>query len=313
MVKVWWRRISYGRADYGWLRSIALALVCVGVATLARMALGLLGSTLAFATFFPAVLVAALFGGRIAGLLAIPFSIVTVWWAFVEPYYQFDKVTPVQAANFILFTLSSLLVVALAFAHRSIVFDIEDKERERDLLVHELEHRNKNSLAVTASLIRQTITDKDEAEGLINRLLVAADNRDLLDDTASHETDLRLFFKSTMQKPYGGDRVALAGPDVVLNEDQARSLRIVFHELTTNALKYGALSVAKGNVAIDWLLDGDTLIIVWRENNGPRVSPPTKYSFGSKLITVTLKQMKATLEPTFAETGYSYKISFALA
>jgi len=311
MVKVWWRRISYRRAELGWFGAIALALVCVIAAAIARVLLGLAGSTLPFATFFPAVLIAALFGGRIAGLVAIPMSILVVWWAFIEPFYDFGKPTPVQAANFFLFALSGLLVVALAIMHRQIVFDLEDQERSRELLFSEIEHRSKNLLAVMTSLVNQTIADKDAAQTLIDRMRVVADNHDLLDEGAGAPTDLRDLFVAAVQKPYGGKRIDLMGPDVALSADRARSLRLVFHEMATNAVKYGALSDAKGRIRIGWSIENGEVVIDWRESDGPKVSAPGKYNFGSRLITATLRQMNAKLEPTFAETGYCYRISFA--
>lgn len=310
MVKVWWRRISYRRAELGWFSAIVFAVLCVAAAALARILLGLVGSTLPFATFFPAVLVAALFGGRIAGLMSIPMSVLVVWFAFVEPFYEFNKPTPVQAANFFLFTLSGLLVVVLSIAHRRIVFDLDDQERSRELLFSEFEHRNKNLLAVMTSLVNQTIADKDAAQTLIERMRVVADNHDLLEDGDGVPTDLRDLFVAAVQKPYGGKRILLTGPDVELSADRARSLRLVFHEMATNAIKYGALSDPKGRINIDWLTGGGKVTIIWSEAGGPKVSAPSKYNFGSKLITATLKQMNATLEPTFAETGYCYKISF---
>jgi two-component sensor histidine kinase len=123
---------------------------------------------------------------------------------------------------------------------------------------------------------------------------------------------LREFLTTTVCEPYGQDRVVLTGPDVRLNGREARSLRIVFHEMTTNAVKYGALSEPNGRISIDWSIEDDKLVIVWCERDGPKVSAPNKFNFGSKLINLTLKQMKAELEPTFAETGYCYRISFAL-
>ena len=311
MVKVWWRRISYRRAELGWFGAIAFAAACVAAATLARILLGLVGSTLPFATFFPAVLVAALFGGRIAGLISIPMSVLVVWWAFIEPFYEFGKITQTQGANFFLFTLSGLLVVVLAFAHRQIVFDLEDQERSRELLFGEIAHRSKNILAVMTSLVRQTVKDKDVAETLIERMHIIADNHDLLDESSGPSTDLRGLLVAAVQRSYGGKRVVLTGPDVELSADQARSLNLVFHEMATNAVKYGALSEINGKIRIDWLIGSGMVTILWCEEDGPKVAAPSKHTFGSRLINATLKQMHATLEPNFAKTGYCYKISFA--
>jgi two-component sensor histidine kinase len=310
-VKSWWRSL-YRRVEPGFAGSLALALVCVAVAILARTLLGVIGSTLYFASFFPAVLICALIGGRTAGLLAIPLSIVAVWWAFIPPTHSFGPLNSVNLANFILFGLSSLLVVWLAVRHRRTVFELQDRDQQRELLVHEIEHRGKNMLAVMTSLVQQTVKDKDEAETLINRMRIAADNRDLLHDPADNAMLLRDLLTATVCEPYGQDRVVLTGPDVRLNGREARNLRIVFHEMTTNAVKYGALSDPKGHINIDWSIEGEKLAIVWREHDGPKVSAPSKLNFGSKLINVTLKQMHAELEPTFAETGYCYRISFVL-
>lgn len=307
----WWRSL-YRRVEPGFAGSLALALACVAVAIVARVLLGLIGSTLHFATFFPAILICALIGGRTAGLLAIPLSMVSVWWAFIPPAYSFGPLTSVNLANFILFALSSLLVVWLAVRHRHTVFELQDRDKQRDLLAHEIEHRGKNMLAVMTSLVQQTVKDKDEADTLISRMRIAADNRDLLRDPADHAMSLRDLLTATVCEPYGQSRVVLTGPDVRLNGREACSLRIVFHEMTTNAVKYGALSELIGSISIDWSIEGDKLAIVWCERGGPKVSAPKKFNFGSKLINVTLKQMNAELEPTFAETGYCYRISFVL-
>lgn len=310
-MKVWWR-FPYRRVEPGFLGALALALACVAVAVAARLLLGLIGSTLYFAAFFPAVLICSLIGGRLAGLLAIPISIVVVWWLFIPSTLGFGRLSPVDIANFFMFALSSLLVVTLAVNHRRNVFALEDRERQRELLVNELEHRSKNMLAVMSSLVQQTVKDQAVANTLIGRMRAAADNHDLLNETTGDATTLRSLFAGLVQESYGSHRVALTGPDVDLNGQQSRSLRIVFHEMMTNAVKYGALSDAAGKIQIEWSLEGPTLAIVWTEIDGPRVAAPAKHNFGSKLINVTLKQMNAELQPTFAETGYSYRIAFLL-
>lgn len=297
------------RAQFGVTGSIALCLACVGTATLARVATGLIGPTLPFATFFPAVLVSALFGGWLGGLLAIPLSVIAVWYAFVPPAFEFGPLRAVNYANFSLFALSSLVVVWLANIYRRNLRELELRERERDLLVGEIEHRSKNILAVVTSLIHQTIKDPPLAETLINRVRVAANTGDLLAEPGQTRTNLASLLIEDVEGPNGKDRVLLSGPpNVEISGPQARALRIVFHEMTTNALKYGALSVPSGKIRIDWARDQDTVTLTWREVDGPKVLAPVNFNFGSKLIVATLKQANARFEPTFAETGYCYKI-----
>lgn len=305
-----WRQVFLQRMDLGFAASIVLCVVCVIVAAVLRMLLGVLGPTLPFATFFPAVLISALFGGLFAGVLSIGLSILAVWWVFAEPAFSFAMPDRVHLANFILFGLSGLLVVALALVHRQLLFAVEAKERERQLLVGEIEHRSKNVVAVTASLIRQTVKDPELSDTLIRRVCALADTRSLLDDSGTEAVGLRALLAAGVEQPHGADRVTLTGGDVQLSARQARALRLVVHELGTNALKYGALSQPGGRIAIDWRIDEqDNISIGWRELDGPQVTAPAKHNFGSRLIVATLKQIDAGLEPSFPETGYCYRIT----
>lgn len=303
-------RVFFGqREQFGAAGSIVLCIACVGVATLARVATGLIGPTLPFATFFPAVLFSALFGGWLGGLLAIPLSIIAVWYAFVPPAFEFGPLRAVDYANFSLFALSSLVVVWLANIYRRVIRELEMREKERDLLVGEIEHRSKNILAVVTSLIRQTIQDPALAETLVNRVRLAANTDDLLREPGDTQANLASLLVEDVETPNGKDRILLAGPtDIEISGPQARALRIVLHEMTTNALKYGALSIPSGKIRIDWAKDQDTVTLNWREMDGPAVSPPVNFNFGSKLILATLKQINARFEPTFAASGYCYTI-----
>ena len=307
-----WRQLFLRRTNLGLAASVALCLACVALAAGARLLMGVLGPTLPFATFFPAVLVASLFGGLFAGILATVLSILTVWWAFTEPLFTFAPLDHVHLANFVLFGLSGLLVVALALVHRQLLFAVEAKERERQLLVGEIEHRSRNVLAVITSLIHQTVKDKDVADTLIKRMCAVADTNGLLDDTGTEATSLRALFVAGVAQPHGAGRIELNGPDIQLSARQARALQLVIHELATNALKYGALSVPDGKIKVDWrIADGGKVALDWRELDGPKVAAPDKHNFGSKLILATLKQIGAEFTPDFPETGYCYSIAFA--
>lgn len=303
------REFLRGRAELGVAAATGLAIVCVASAAVVRELMASLGSTLLFATFFPAVLASALFGGTLAGLFSILLSVAVAWSDFGEHFPAFAPLDFNQMANFGLFAGSSLLVVWLAVTHRKMGMELERKQKERALLVGEIEHRGKNTLTVMASLINQTISDRNEANKLLNRLHIVADTDDL-HDGISRPTALKTLLVSLLQNAYGAERIVLHGPEVELNSDQARALRMVFHEMATNALKYGSLSEPAGRIKIDWSSERGKIVIVWCEQDGPKASAPSKYNFGSKLITATLKQMSAEFEATFAETGYCYRIAF---
>ncbi|MBB1092796.1 DUF4118 domain-containing protein [Rhodopseudomonas palustris] len=300
-----WRTL-YRRGELHWLGAFLLAIICVALATVARILLGLLGPTLAFATFFPAVMVCALVGGWRPGLLAILLSVGAVWWAFIEPNYAFGPVSHVMVANFIVFSVSSLAVIWLALVHRQAVFDLEDHERERQMLVNEVQHRSKNLVAVIGSIVRQTVTDKSERDAVLNRMNVIAGSTDPLE--VPKGMGLREVLDIHVCKAHG-EQIVLNGDDIALTAIQSRGLALVFHEMMTNAVKYGALSKREGRVKIDWTHADRVLRIVWCEIDGPLVSEPAKFNFGSKLIASMLDQIGAKLEPTFAKTGYCYSIS----
>src|SRR5690348_13509907 len=84
--------------------------------------------------------------------------------------------------------------------------------------------------------------------------------------------------------PLDGDRFSIDGPSVHLNAQAAVSLSLLLHELATNAAKYGALSSSPGHVELRWLVEGEELLLQWRERGGPPVQPPRTTGFGTRLL-----------------------------
>ena len=261
-----WRRLLMRQEQIGTARSIALAVICVGLATLARAAMGFAGALLPFPTFFPAELVAALIGGRRRA--AHGGAVALVVWCF----HGADAATPIGAeplGDLALFTLSGLIIVWLASLHRRLVFELEDNEKARSMLASEIQHRSANLLLVMTSLVRQSVPDPAVAMALIDRMRTVAKSDNLLDPSRGPgPAQLVQLVEDTVRRPYG-THVSVAGPDVGLDAAQAHGLRLMLHEMATNAAKYGALSNGHGKVAIDWHRHGDTLNIVWRESGGP--------------------------------------------
>jgi two-component sensor histidine kinase len=307
-MNAFWRFADVAR-PLGWARALALAVACVAVATVARAGFGwLVGPTLPFTTFFPAILFAALSGGALAGIFSISLSVVVVWWAFTPPYYQFQALNLNQVANVALFAFSAGLIVWLAVVYRHLLANFEEQEKHRNLLVGEIEHRSKNILTVVESLIHQTLGSSDQGQSLINRIRAVVNTQDILDASSQRTADLRAILAEELAS-HGSARIRLNGPAVDLPASTARAMRLVFHELATNALKHGALSEPDGKVTVDWRMEGADIEIAWCEADGPKVAVPASYNFGSRLITRTLKQLNAKFEPTLAETGYSYRIA----
>jgi signal transduction histidine kinase/CheY-like chemotaxis protein len=182
-------------------------------------------------------------------------------------------------------------------------------ERQR-VLVNELNHRVKNTLATVQSIAWQSLRRSqsvEEARGLIDdRLISLAHAHDLL--TAGHWTGADLAdVASRALGPFSSgtaSRVAVAGPQVRLNPSQTLALSLAFHELATNAVKYGALSTSAGRVSVEWQAgDSASTVVVWREAGGPPVSPPTRPGFGSRLLQRSGADLGGSVDLRFEPAG----------
>jgi len=186
-------------------------------------------------------------------------------------------------------------------------------ERQRTLL-DELNHRVKNTLATVQSIAAQTVRTADAAsfeEAFLSRIAALSRAHDLLTEVAWEGALLKDVIARTLA-PYmvdgHSDRVHLSGPNVRLGPNAAVSLTMAFHELATNAAKYGALSVVGGRVQVDWSVDNPAepaiVEIDWRESGGPPVSPPKRRGFGSRLVEKGLaREFDGQIELTFAREG----------
>jgi two-component sensor histidine kinase len=167
---------------------------------------------------------------------------------------------------------------------------IEQRERERQLLVNELDHRVKNALAVVHSIVHQTLraetSDSVAREAIAGRLMALAQTHDVLTRESWQGAELHELITETL-RPYG-DRVRSQGPHVSLPTRLSVSLALALHELATNAAKYGSLSSATGMVEIAWQVvsapPGRRLVVRWTESGGPTVKPPTRQGFGTRLL-----------------------------
>jgi two-component sensor histidine kinase len=179
----------------------------------------------------------------------------------------------------------------------STALDITARKRDEDhlrLMVNELNHRVKNSLAAVQGIVTQTLRRGAAPEAvrhaLTARLVALAKAHDVLTDARWSGADLKQIAEQSAE-PYGslGDNpFDISGPTVTLPPRTAIALALAFHELATNAAKYGALSVAGGSVRVRWNAtnrpDGLQLDLEWRETGGPPVTQPTTSGFGTRLI-----------------------------
>ncbi len=165
------------------------------------------------------------------------------------------------------------------------------KERQA-LLIGELHHRVKNTLTTVQSVMNFTLRTSETMEafqrGMTGRLASMARSHTLLTDSEWTGAALRKIIRAELDPYDDGKRLTLQGAIFQLPVDVAVPLAMAVHELTTNAVKYGALSVPEGRLNVGWSTEqtenGNLLHLDWTDSNGPPVSPPTRRGFGSTLL-----------------------------
>jgi PAS domain S-box-containing protein len=420
--------------------------LCVAIATAARFGLGLIESGLVpFATYFPAVLVSALFFGVEAGIAATVLSIIAAWWLFVEPQFRFTPVSARDVVNLGIFVAVNAIIIWMAQSLRNaraqlltsvetsstltaivsysgdaivgfamdstvtswnasaeqlfgysadeiigkplsalvpperqeepkrmfprsssgeilkfetqrlkksgervdvavstgpivsaegkvvgvsaIFSDIsgrKQREQHLDFVLRELSHRAKNLLAVVQAIARQTARQSESPQDFErrfgDRLQALAHSQDILVEREWRGATLEELV-NTQMTPFAEvkSRVVTAGPSVLLPPQAAEKIGIALHELSTNAVKHGALSVPAGSVTVSWVLEikddkSDQLRIEWREQNGPPVTQPVREGFGTVVMTrLVPTALNATAQIDYNPQGLVWTLVMPLA
>jgi PAS domain S-box-containing protein len=181
----------------------------------------------------------------------------------------------------------------------------EQKRREEqiNLLAREADHRTKNLLALAQATVHLTNgeTAAELKSAIEGRLRALANAHTLLAQSRWAGADLRNLALEELS-PYcaeddDGSRVRIEGPSLMLEQQPAQAIALALHELTTNAVKYGALSIPSGRIAVSWRLQsGNRLFVRWVETGGPQVTPPTRKGFGTRVMTRICEQLNGELK-----------------
>ena len=198
--------------------------------------------------------------------------------------------------------------------------DITERKRTEahiSVLAREAEHRAKNVLATVQAIVHlteaETVADyKTAVEGRVQAL---ANVHTLF--VKSHWSGAELHDLVTKElAPYrkgDGTRVAIDGPAFALEPDTAQTIAVVVHELTTNAIKYGALSVIEGRIVVSWTLNNSgQLVLRWTETGGPAVSTPMRKGVGTRVIASMIKQAGGEIRSDWHPTGLLCEISIPI-
>ena len=196
-------------------------------------------------------------------------------------------------------------------------------EEHRAVLARELTHRVKNTLATVNAVVSQTLRDatslEDAAVAVSGRISsLGAAQELLIQDEVEGAVIGDIVDKALLPfKDRDGARFSTKGPSVRLSPEITLALAMALHELATNAIKYGALSVPEGRVAIEWSIkvpDGERhLFFRWAEHDGPPVTPPTRTGFGTRMIERVLRRhVRGTAAIHYPEMGVRFEIEAAI-
>jgi two-component sensor histidine kinase len=176
--------------------------------------------------------------------------------------------------------------VAIAGASRDLT-DRKQAEEFQRLLLNELNHRVKNTLATIQAITAQTLrTARDlpsAREALDRRISSMAAAHDLLTLRAWTGADLTDVVRRALDA-FTPTQVNMSGAAIEVSSKHALALSLALHELATNATKYGALSHPEGRVSVQWMAQDGMLHLGWEESGGPKVAPPAQKGFGSRLL-----------------------------
>jgi len=190
-------------------------------------------------------------------------------------------------------------------------------ERQQKLLISELNHRVKNTLAITQSIASLTLRETPDPalfkEAFSARLRALAHTHSLLTASSWQGVSLRELALTALE-PFQsrGKAIDIDGPQVMIKPEAAVTLSLVLHELATNAAKHGALSTPGGRLSVRWQFDAEqpVLVFCWREENGPAVSAPERTGFGSRLIRASATQLGGTAHLTYHREGVEALLTF---
>jgi two-component sensor histidine kinase len=288
-----------------------MAFVTIGLATLLQWLANAQYAGSPFLTVYPAIIVAALIGGRGPGFLAAILAGGSQWSLFIPTLhwlavgsYAFDACVCVMLIDYINRTLDLLLA--------NIDREKQAKQHQH-LLTKELHHRIQNLFAVIQGVIRFSLA----GEGVVQKSVVRQELSDRLQSmsvanraiTDSMGDGVRLLdlvnneirgFESQFEIDGGGG--------LVLDAQMTQDLSLILHELVTNALKYGALTVSPGRVGLELDWSGSLLTFTWQERGGPLVTEPKRTGFGGRILGAFARSFCQNVDISYDPSGYRYTL-----
>jgi two-component sensor histidine kinase len=288
------------------LFSTGFAVFCLALATVARWGLAQLRPDVFFTPYFPAVFFATAVGGSRIGVGAAIAS------GMLGVIINFSGALADSArfALLLIFWAVCGLTIWGVEHYRTIVAQQRDiskrlieEEEYRKLVVDELQHRLKNKTSTIHAVLHQVLQDQPQIwDSIDHRIRALSATDDLIARVDSSGCDIKDLLRSELG-PYGHVRFNLNGDPLFLPAKLAVSLALIFHELATNAGKYGAFSSPRGLLQVSWSVSDDRLNVTWDETEGPSIEKVGAAGFGTKLLQSALRAFDGGTEISFLKTG----------
>lgn len=297
-----WHGISQPSAVF----STGFAVGGLALATLARWGLAQIRPDVFFTPSLPAVFFATAVGGSRVGIAtAAAAGVLGIFVNFGDAVAD-----SARFALLLIFWVVCGLTIWGVEHYRTIVRQQRDiarrlieEEEYRKLLVDELQHRLKNKTSTIHAVLHQALQDQPQIwNGVDRRLRALSATDDLIARADGRGCDIKDMLLSELG-PYGHVRFNLDGDPLFLPAKLAVSLALIFHELATNAGKYGAFASVRGLLQVSWSMSDDRLHITWDETEGPAVENVGPEGFGSKLLQSALRAFDGKTEIRYLKTG----------
>lgn len=284
--------------------SLGWTTVAVAVPSLLRLAIDGGRNGIPFITYFPAIVLVALFLGWRYGVLAAVASAAAARLLFMEDRASLVE-TPEGVAIIGLFVLSCTLLISIGEALRRTFTELQAASSREELLNEELRHRMKNMLAVVGSLasLSHRHADPEQAHAAFIERLAALDRAtSLLGGDSTVSCALPDLAEEALRPFLTDYDIRLVGNPQKVHRDCCVPAVLAFHELATNAIKYGALSASPGRVELCWSdPEGGMVTLRWREHDGPPVTPPERCGLGSRIL--SMRSPATSFDVDFAPDG----------
>ncbi|AZO11239.1 MULTISPECIES: CHASE domain-containing protein [unclassified Mesorhizobium] len=254
------------------------------------------------------------------------------WTVLFRPTSAFSlpssRAVPVMLGLFGLLLAGAIALVARyqerAYDAVSLLHETTEKSLlEKDLMLQEMKHRIKNSITRVLAIARQTASQatdvKEFSSSFSARLQAMAASQDMLTRSRWQKADLGDLLRIELGQVFGKELPdgILSGPEVMLDETTTQALGLTFHELATNALKYGEAGNVVGALKVDWFVERRSreriLVLNWREAGQKKLETPAKTGFGTKLIDLNVtRELRGTIRRDFQADGLTVEIRIPL-